>query len=311
MASASRDGARPAGAAPVLVVLAAGRSTRFGRPKQLEPLGPGGEALLDYAFYDGALAGFGSFVLVVQEAMRDAFEAHVAPARQAGLHVDFCCQEARGRAKPWGTGFAVLSAKDRIDGPFAVCNADDFYGREAYAAVARGLSEASGHRPVPACTVAYPLRATLSAAGGVSRGLCRVGPGGTLERLVEGLELRRRDNRVVGRDPTGALVETDPEALACTNLWGFAPEIVALLAERFAAFLRADPGPDAEFHLTEAVNDLIAARRVRCSVLPPCATWLGVTFPDDRDRVAAALQVMVESGVYPRRVWRRPLRTPA
>jgi len=308
VASASRDGARPAGAAPILVVLAAGRSTRFGRPKQLEALGPDGEALLDYAFYDGALAGFGSFVLVVQEAMRDAFESHVAPARQAGLHVEFCCQEARGRAKPWGTGFAVLSAKDRIDGPFAVCNADDFYGREAYATVARGLSEAPDARPVPACTVAYPLRATLSAAGGVSRGLCRVGPDGVLKGLVEGLELHRRGNRVVGRDPTGTPVGTDPDALVCTNLWGFAPELVPLLAEQFAAFLRAGPGPDAEFYLTEAVNDLIAARRVRVSVLPTRATWMGVTFPHDRDRVAAALRAMVESGVYPRRLWGRPLR---
>ena len=310
-ASASRDGARSAGVAPVLVVLAAGRSTRFGRPKQLEALGPGGEALLDYAFYDGALAGFGSFVLVVQEAMRAAFDAHLAPVRQAGLRVNFCCQEARGRAKPWGTGFAVLSAKDRIDGPFAVCNADDFYGREAYAAVVRRLSEASGVGPVSACTVAYSLGATLSGAGGVSRGFCRVGSDGTLEGLVEGLELRRRGNRVAGRDPTGAPVETDPEAPVCTNLWGFAPEIVPLLAERFAAFLWTDPDPDAEFYLTEAVNDLVAARRVRVSVLATRATWMGVTFPDDRDRVAAALQAMVESGVYPRRLWGRPLRAPA
>lgn len=243
--------------------------------------------------------------------MRDAFDAHLAPVRQAGLHVKFCCQEARGRAKPWGTGFAVLSAKDRIYGPFAVCNADDFYGREAYAAVARGLSETSGAGPVSACTVAYSLQATLSEAGGVSRGLCRVGPDGTLEGLVEGLELRRRGSRVVGRDPTGAPVETDPEAPVCTNLWGFAPGIVPLLAERFAAFLRTDPDPDAEFYLTEAVNDLVAARRVRVSVLATRATWMGVTFPDDRDRVAAALHAMVESGVYPRRLWGRPLRAPA
>lgn len=310
MASASHDDARLAGAAPALVVLAAGRSTRFGRPKQLEPLGPGGEALLDYAFYDAALAGFCSFVLVVQEAMRDAFEVHVAPARAAGLHVEFCCQQARGRPKPWGTGFAVLSAKDRITGPFAVCNADDFYGREAYSAIARGLSGALNSQPVPACTVAYPLQTTLSTAGGVSRGVCRVGPDGTLAGLVEGLELRRRGNRITGRDPTGAPVETDPEAPVCTNLWGFAPQVVPLLAERFAAFLGASPGPDAEFYLSEAVNDLIGAGRVRCLVLPTRATWLGITFPDDRDRVAAALRAMVETGVYPRRLWGRPPRAP-
>lgn len=323
---------------PSLVVLAAGASTRYGRLKQLDPLGPGGQALLDYALFDGARLGYTPALLVVQEGMEDQFAAHLQPATAAGLEIRFAHQPMdlpgmphgvpSGRTKPWGTGFAVLAASEFLDGPFAVCNADDFYGREAFAAVAEALVAMPEHltrepadsarppsvrstgdstvrqaTPLPAVTVGYRLDSTLSDAGGVSRGICEVGDDGTLHSLIEGLDLRRVGTRVHGRDPPGAPVDVSPETLVCTSLWGFHPGILDLLAEQFRAFLAADPGPQEEFYLTEAVNDLVATGKVRCTVLPTEETWLGVTYPGDRHGVAESLRKLVESKTYPENLW--------
>ncbi len=328
-----------------LVILAAGRSTRFGRLKQLAPVGPGGEALLDYALHDAALAGFDRFVLVIQEALRDGFDAHLAPARAAGLDIRYAFQGLAHpglidapppqRSRPWGTGHAVLVAATAMDGPFAVCNADDFYGRGAYRALA-GAMRSWGSREegedgrareggrggggsvathsglaregfreegAAAVTIGYPLASTLSPCGGVSRGICEVDEEGALKRLTEGLELRRDGMVVRGREVAGRPVTVDPDVPVCTNLWGFQREILTSLHERFAAFLASAPGPDREFHLPEALNDLIAAGRVRCSVLPTREHWLGVTFPGDRAGVAESLRGLVNSGVYPMRIW--------
>lgn len=304
------------GTGPVLVVLAAGLSSRFGRPKQLEPVGPGNHALLDYALHDASLAGFARFVIVIQEALRADFERHFAPATVAGADIQLVAQPLSlpwlvappppERAKPWGTGFAVLAATRQVDSPFGVCNADDFYGREAYALLCRALREMEAADGVPAVTVTYPLGAALSRRGGVSRGICQVDSGGFLVGLDEGLELRLKGDRVVGRTAAGVPASVSADAPACMSLWGFAPEVRACLAEGFARFIAAEPGPAAEFYLTEAVGKPIAAGRLRCKALPAAEPWMGVTFPGDRAEVAAALRGMVESGRYPRRLWPLP-----
>ena len=309
-----------------LVILAAGRSTRFGRLKQLAPIGPGSEALLDYALYDGARAGFSRFLLVIQEALRPDFDAHLAPARAAGLDIRYACQRIAhpglvddpppDRTRPWGTGHAVLTAGEHVDGPFAVCNADDFYGRGAYAALAEAMLGQSGHThdsirnaDITRCkanttyTMGYPLEVTLSRSGGVSRGICEVDDRGALQRLTEGLELRRDGDRVVGRDVAGRPVDVALQTPVCTNLWGFQPGILPALRELFAAFLASGPGLDREFYLSEAMNDLIAAGSARCTVLPTRELWLGVTFPGDHAGVAESLRGLVDSGVYPMRLW--------
>ncbi len=325
-----------------LAILAAGRSTRFGRLKQLAPVGPAGEALLDYALHDAALSGFDRFLLVIQEALRPDFDAHLAPARAAGLDIRYGFQGLAHpglidapppeRTRPWGTGHAALVAAAAMDGPFAVCNADDFYGRGAYAALARtmrgwgvGEGEAGGARgragdgsaaareaagdvaleeaPVAAATIGYPLESTLSSCGGVSRGICEVDEEGALQRLTEGLELRRAGVVVRGRGVAGRPVTVDPDVPVSTNLWGFQRRILHPLRERFAAFLASGPGLDDEFHLPEAMNELIAAGRVRCSVPPARERWLGVTFPGDHAGVAESLRTLVDSGVYPMSIW--------
>ena len=298
-----------------LVILAAGRSTRFGRLKQLARVGPGGEALLDYALYDAALAGFTRFLLVIQETLRADFEAHLRDAaarldiryaHQRMVHPGLVDDPLPGRTRPWGTGFAVLTAGERVDGSFAVCNADDFYGRGAYAALAEAMADAAdpGARdPTHAFTVGYPLEATLSESGGVSRGLCESDEAGALQRLTEGLELRREGDRVVGRDVVGRPLVVPVQTPVCTNLWGFHPGILPPLRDLFAAFLASGPGLDREFYLSEAMNDLIAASRMHCTVLPTRELWLGVTFPGDRAGVAQSLRSLVDSEVYPMRLW--------
>ena len=359
-----------------LVVLAAGRSTRFGRLKQLTPIGPGGEALLDYALYDGALAGFSRFLLVIQEDLRGDFDDHLRPATAAGLDLGYAYQSLShpglvdspppGRTRPWGTGHAVLAAAEHIDGPFALCNADDFYGRSAYAALAQAMKDAARHHgpaasasqpagahrhgatqtpapppaqpvagpkdrrspstppkpapiPTPALTVGYPLEVTLSESGGVSRGLCRVDETGALQKLTEGLQMRRAGNRVRGRDMAGRPLDVPLDTPVCTNFFGFpetavdrstvksppqsVPNIRSHLRTLFSEFLDTDPGTDSEYYLSEAVNELIARGLVRCRVLPTDETWLGVTFPGDHAGVAESLRTLVDSKVYPRSLW--------
>ncbi len=328
-----------------LVILAAGRSTRFGRLKQLTPIRPGGEALLDYALHDGALAGFTRFVLVIQEDKQDDFDAHLAPAAAAGLDIRYVYQglahpglvddPPSDRSRPWGTGHAVLTAAESFGGSFALCNADDFYGREAFAALAEAMRDAerdllpdarqpggpaAARPPDPATTgppnaftVGYPLEVTLSESGGVSRGLCRIDEEGVLQKLTEGLKLRRAGKRVRGHDVAGNPIDVPLDRPVCMNLWGFLETrrtsregIRYHLRRLFSDFIEFGPGLDREFYLTEAVNDLIPAALVRCSVLPTREQWLGVTFPDDHAGVAESLRALVDSGVYPMRLWDAP-----
>ena len=303
-----------------LVILAAGRSTRFGRLKQLAPIGPGGGALLDYALHDGAGGGFTRFVLVIQEALRQDFEAHLRPATAAGLDIRFAYQRMAqpglvgdpppARTRPWGTGHAVLTAGEQIDGPFAVCNADDFYGREAYAALAEAMSQShlniTKRKANMTFTIGYPLAATLSDSGGVSRGICEVDEAGTLRRLTEGMELRRAGTRVRGHDVAGQPIDVAADTPVCTNLWGFPPQILPPLRDLFTRFLASNPGLDREFYLSEAMNELIATGRAHCTVLPTDALWLGVTFPGDHAGVAESLRKLVDSKVYPMRLWDTP-----
>ena len=345
-----------------LVILAAGRSTRFGRLKQLTPIGPGGAALLDYALYDAALAGFSRFLLVIQEDLQADFDAHLRPAAAAGLDLSYAYQSLAhpglvdhpppGRTRPWGTGHAVLAGAEHIDGPFALCNADDFYGRGAYAALAHAMRGAASHlapgapepapadqpadpiqrrsqppTPTPSFTVGYPLSVTLSDSGGVSRGVCQIDETGALQKLTEGLQMRRAGDRVRGRDVAGRQLDVPLDAFVCTNLWGF-PEarwdriplkavqqsvtgIVSHLRHLFSEFLEANREPDTEYYLSEAMNELIARGLVHCRVLPTRETWLGVTFPGDHARVAESLRTLVDSKVYPRSLWRSPPALPS
>ncbi len=293
---------------PTLVILAAGLSTRYGGSKQIEPVGPDGEALLDYAVYDALSAGFGEIVLVVSESNEADLVHHFRDRFGVAIPLRTVVQ-GKGRlpsglvppsrVKPWGTGHAVLCLEGAVDGPFAVANADDFYGRLAYRSLV-------GHLTSPAhsgeqCVVGYRVDATLSEHGGVSRAVLDTDEEDRLVGIQEVLELEKSgDGAIFGQTTRGA-----PRALAghervSMNLWGLTPDLFGPLDERFGVFLgRHGDDPRAEFYLSDAIGALVVARELTVRVTETDERWLGMTFPEDRGLVRAGIRSLVEAGEYP------------
>jgi hypothetical protein len=288
-----------------LVILAAGMSTRYGRLKQLDPVGPSGEALLDYGMFDAWRAGFERIVLVIRRELEEAFRTHLEQ-RWPGLPVDLVFQDltrglgdarvAEGRTKPWGTAHAVLAAAEAVEGAFGASNADDFYGARGYAALAAHLRADSGEQAL----VGYGLADTLSPHGGVSRGICEMDAHGLLRAVSEVHELRRTGDVVEGRAPDGATRRYGLESPTSMNLWGFTPALFPLLRSGFATFLeRHAADPRAEYPISTAVGDLIGAGAIRLRVLPAGDRWMGVTFPQDHAGVVEGIGALVAAGTYP------------
>lgn len=294
-----------------LVILAAGMSTRYGRLKQLEPIGPSGEALLDYGICDAMRAGFERFVVVIRPELEGAVRDHCtdwwpslswALAHQTLDQLPAGVRPPSDRVKPWGTAHAVLAAAELVDGPCAVCNADDFYGAGAYVALARHLREAGTRH----AAVGYRLEATLSPHGGVSRGLFEV-DGDRVRRVTELADLRWEGAVLRGRAADGRPRAVGGEVPVSMNLWGFRPDIFPLLRAAFTGFLAgAGPATGGEFLLSSVVGDLVAAGRAELQLLRTTERWMGVTHPGDRDEVAARLRALVADGRYPSDLRRLP-----
>lgn len=279
-----------------LVVMAAGRGSRFGGMKQVAEMGPSGEALLDYTVFDAMRCGFDRAVFVVSEASADAVEAHVA--RGCGRHVEvgFALQKTEGRAKPWGTGHAVLTACAEVDGPFGVANADDFYGCGSFEVLGRALAADDDDHVL----VAFRLRESLSANGGVSRGVCTVADG-MLDSITELHDVGAAGDGVVSNREG---VPLTGDELISTNLWGFQPSFRDTLAEEFDAFVLAhEGGADAEFLIGDAVAALPSYGDRRVRVIPTPEPFLGVTYADDVPGVEAEIARLVSTGRYPARLW--------
>jgi hypothetical protein len=301
---------------PTLLVLAAGLGSRFGGEKQLEPVGPSGETLLDYSLYDAVRAGFGRVVFVVRPDMAERFHEATGRRYEGRLEMAYVHQRPPhlpdgiaappGRTKPWGTGQAVLAAASAIDGPFAVANADDFYGADAFAQLGHFLSTArSGDTVARYALVLYRLRETVSPHGAVARGICAVTPEGRLAGVEEVTAIEPDPDRPGFRSlgPARARHFTGEEPVSL-NLWGFTPSLFGHLREGFAAFLRArGREANAEFYLPEAVNDLIEAGRAEVTTLPTTSRWFGLTYREDTPYVAARLREMTAAGLYPARLW--------
>ena len=293
--------------APALVILAAGVGSRYGGPKQLEPVGPAGATLLDYSIYDARRAGFAKVVVVTRPELAAAFariDATVAIQRLEDLPAGMTLPPAR--TKPWGTGHAVLAAASAVGDPFAVVNADDFYGRDAFARAAEFLDAGhGGEAPESFAIIAYPLRDTLSAAGGVNRAVCRADGDGWLETVEEVVDIRRlEDGTYEGTDAHGRPVRLSRDALVSMNLWAFRLTVFTVLRRGFAEFLRQAGGrAQGEFLISHAIRDAVRRGEARVRLLSTRARWLGVTYPDDRPRVAAALRQLVAAGEYPERLW--------
>ncbi len=299
-----------ASSAPTLLVLAAGMGSRYGGLKQLDPVGPGGETILDYAVFDAIRAGFGRVVFVIRRDFADAFNSQVAAKYAGRIQVDTVFQALdalppgaalpAGREKPWGTGHAVWCARDAIHEPFAVIGADDFFGRDAFVQLAAFLSplaprpSAAGASPSPAtfAMVGYRLANTLSENGAVARGVCTVGADGQLRTVVENTGILRTDIGP-GRKYTG-------EEIVSMNCWAFTPAFFPALDRQWREFIAARGGElKSEFYLPEAVSQQIAAGGATVAVRPTSAEWFGVTFREDKPRVQAALAALAARGDYP------------
>ena len=300
---------------PTLLVMAAGVGSRFGGDKQLEPVGPGGEALLDYSIFDALRAGFSKVVFVIRRDMAERFHEVIGRRYQGRLSLAHAFQETHdvpdgfaapaGRTKPWGTGHAVLAAARQIDAPFAVINADDYYGADSFAQLGRFLSSPErAARPDVYALVAFRLRDTVSEHGSVARGVCTVAADGMLARVTEVTGIDRAAEggfRAPGPEGERRLTGDEPVSL---NFWGFTTALFPLLRGKFEAFL-AERGQDlrAEFFLPDAVNALMHDGRVGVAVLPTTSQWFGLTYKADQPRAAERLREMTAGGLYPPRLW--------
>lgn len=291
-----------------LVVLAAGMGSRYGGLKQLDPVGPSGETILDYAVFDAIRAGFDRVVFVIRRDFEAEFKAQVGARYANRIAVDYVFQSLdrlpvgfavpAGREKPWGTGHAVWCARAAIEGPFAVIGADDFFGRDAFVQLAAFLrpSVVNDEAPPAFAMVGYRLANTLSENGSVSRGVCAVDARGFLTEVVEHTGIRPEE--------VGAGNKYTGEEVVSMNCWAFTPALFTALDEQFTAFLEARGGePKSEFYLPAAVSEQVAAGLVTVEVRSTTASWFGVTYREDRSRVQAALAALVGSGEYPARLF--------
>jgi hypothetical protein len=298
---------------PTLLILAAGMGSRYGGLKQIDPMGPAGETILDYSVFDALRAGFGRVVFVIRPDFEQAFRERVMARFDGRIPVAVAFQTLDrlpagftpppGREKPWGTTHAVLCARDAVAEPFAMINADDFYGRDAFAVLARRL----GAQAVDATAysmVGYTLRNTLSEHGSVTRGVCRTDAGGFLTDIRELSGVRRTESGVECAGPDGPMRLTGDEPVSM-NCWGFTPAIFAQLEERFRGFLAAH-GTEAksECFIPTTVGDLVATGRASCEVLRTTATWFGATYAEDKAAVQASIAALVAAGDYPADLWR-------
>ncbi len=292
-----------------LVVLAAGMGSRYGGLKQVDPMGPSGETVLDYSVYDAVRAGFDRVLFIIRRDFEAEFRAAVGSRFEGKVKVDYVFQALdalpeghglpAGRQKPWGTGHAVWCAREAVDGPFAVVNADDFYGAGSFARLATFLRAAAAARKSPPefAMVGFRLANTLSEHGAVSRGVCAVGADGVLAGIEEHTGILAAE--------VGAGRKYDPDTIVSMNCWGFTADFLPRLDSRWRAFL-AEHGTSekTEFYLPFAVNDLLAAGEAGVHVLPTDDQWFGVTYREDKPRVQAAIAALVGSGAYPSPLWR-------
>jgi len=301
---------------PSLVVMAAGLGSRYGGIKQIDPVGPSGEILFDYAVYDALRCGFRDVVFVIREEIDEVFRARIEPTigrhcavRYAYQRIDDLpdgCILPPGRGKPWGTGHAPLAAAPYLDRPFALINADDFYGPTAFDTLYRVLTRSGqGRSGFEMGLVGYRLRNTLTDHGHVSRGICRLAADGMLAEIREHERIQRFGDAIRAADAEGGWHDLDPDSLVSMNLWGFPHEVLGEFRTRFDAFARS-PSTDletAEFYLPDVVSALIRDGLGAVQVLPTTEAWFGVTYPEDRVRVEQRIRELVADGTYPERLW--------
>lgn len=293
---------------PTLVIMAAGIGSRYGGLKQIDPVGPSGEIVLDYSVYDAIQTGFGKVVFIIRPDIETAFKEVIGTKLNGRIEVNYVFQTLENipagftppadRTKPWGTGQAVLMAKPVVNEPFAVINADDFYGRESLRVIADRLNK-TDIDSTGFCMAGFYIKNTLSPHGGVARGYCDV-LDGKLRHIVERFNIERNPDGVIRYDG-GTMTDND---MVSMNTWGFTPRLFDFLERGFAKFL-AKKGTElkSEFYLLDVVDDMIQRGDADVAVLPTDAKWMGVTYAEDKPQVMAGVRALVDAGVYPDNLW--------
>ena len=295
---------------PSLLVLAAGMGNRYGGLKQMDPIGPHGQTILDYSIFDAARSGFGKIVFVIRRAIEDQFKAEVASRFEHSIPVEFVLQELDripapfevpvGRTKPWGTTQALLMAADVLHEPFAVINADDFYGEDSYHVLGQHLQ--SGSRQY--AMIGFELRKTLSDFGSVARGICEVDANDHLQQIVEFTGIERIHDSIVNRNKSGESIALTGDEKVSMNMWGFQPDVFEKLRKDFQTFLEVDGSSlTSECYLPNSVNPLLASPGTEVKVLETSSPWFGVTYREDRPLAVEAVNRLTQNGSYPEKLW--------
>ena len=295
-----------------LVIMAAGIGSRFGGGiKQLAPVGPGGEIIMDYSIYDALEAGFDKIVFVIRKDLEKDFKEVIGNRIEKQADVDYVYQELddipekyrtkfSDRTKPWGTGQAILCCKDVVDTPFLVINADDYYGKSAFREAYEYLTRIPDTGRIRICMVGFVLKNTLSDNGGVTRGLCKVDGQGMLTGITETHNIEKDGDRAVIRE-ADKVKALDADTPVSMNMWGLTPAFFEILESGFERFLNDTPAEDlkAEYLLPTIIGDLLMEGKVSVKVLKSEDQWFGVTYKEDREAVMNAVRNLIENGVYP------------
>lgn len=299
---------------PTLVVLAAGMGSRYGGLKQIDPVGPNQEAILDYSVYDARQAGFDRVVFIIRRDIETDFRELVGKRFENAMDTDYAFQELdalpagfklpASRKKPWGTAHAVLCSKELVKSPFAAINADDFYGADSYRAMAEFLIKPQSGETAHLAMGGFVLRNTLSEHGYVARGICEVNDQGLLQKVTEHTKITPSAEGAVSTHDDGTTTQLTGNEWVSMNFWGFTPALFPALEEGFAQFLteRKDDAK-AEFYITAAIDDMMNDGIADVRVLPSEARWFGVTYREDKAAVQTAIREMTESGAYPSPLW--------
>ena len=298
---------------PTLVILAAGIGSRYGGLKQLDTFTPEGDTIIDFSIYDALEAGFGKFVFIIRKSIEQDFRAEVDPKLAGKAEVAYVFQEIDkvpekyfnpDRVKPYGTGHAMLMAKDAVKENFAIINADDFYGREAFKSMAKYL-ESIDKDSHDFSMMAYRLKNTISEHGFVSRGECTVDEKGFLTNVVERTHIETVNGQLVRKDDESNLIPIDKNTVVSMNFWGFTPAYFKQTGKEFEEFIHDNADQlTAEFYIPYALNRFIKSQHATCRVFTSNDKWFGITYQEDKEATIEKINHLIEQGIYPENLWK-------
>ena len=302
---------------PVLVIMAAGMGSRYGGLKQIDPIDKEGHIIMDFSIYDAKRAGFEKVVFIIKKENETDFKEAVGKRIEKVMDVAYVYQELtnipdgfeipKDRVKPWGTAHAVLSAIDEIDGPFAVINADDYYGRHAFQTIYDYLTTHEDDDKYRYTMVAYRLKNTVTDNGHVARGICGLNASNELVSVTERTRIEKRNNGIEYSEDDGQTWnEIDPDTLVSMNMWGLPPRFLDMLEDGFAEFLDGLEDCEAmkkEYLLPKIIDKLLAEKKAQVTLLETADKWFGVTYKEDKPAVVASIQKLVDAGVYPKKLF--------